>query len=61
MALGQRPLMWWGIVLQVAKWAARLPIAALVIVAAALFSWLGLFFLWRASWWIYEHWLQNPW
>jgi hypothetical protein len=61
MALGQMPQNVWGVILEITKWAARIPIALLVIIIAAFFSWLGFWFVFRITEYAYVHWLNHPW
>ena len=61
MALGQVPQNVWGVILEIAKFFARLPVALLVIVMAAFFSWLGFWFIFRLTEYIFTHWLQKSW
>jgi hypothetical protein len=48
-------------VFQVLKAVARVPLAALAIVAATLFARIGMFFLLRLTDAIFDRWLRNPW
>jgi hypothetical protein len=59
--LGERPTGWLEKVLQVMKAAARVPLAALAIVAATLFARIGMYALLRLTDAIFDRWLRNPW
>ena len=61
MPLGQIPQNWWSMCIEGLKLITRLPIIALVIVAAAMLSWVGFWFIIRLTLYVYEHWLKNPW
>jgi hypothetical protein len=61
MALGQPQIDLWASILKIAQWAARIPLAALVIFTAGCVSFLGYFFMLRCTQWAWTHWLKNPW
>jgi len=62
MAMGQPPITnWWTLVLTIAQWAARIPLAALAIFAAGCVAYLGFYLVLRTTQWIFFRWLQSPW
>mgnify|MGYP001112632344 CR=1 FL=1 len=61
MPLGQPPIDLWALILKIAQWAARIPLAALVIFSAGCVSFLGFYTVLRATQYIWSHWLKNPW
>lgn len=61
MPMGQQRIDLWGLVLRVAQWAAKIPLAVLVIFAAGCLGYLGFFFVFRATVWLFENFLKNPW
>ena len=61
MPLGQPVIDLWTLILRIAKWAARIPLAVLVIFAAGCVSYLGFYFVFRATVWLWENFLKNPW
>lgn len=62
MAMGQPPINdWWTLVLVIAKWAARIPLAGLAIFTAGCMAYLGFYFVLRVTQWAYSNWLSSPW
>ena len=57
----QTPQDSWQLILRVFSWAARIPLACLIIFTAGSVAVLGFFFVFRASMWIFENLLKNPW
>ena len=61
MPMGQQQIDVWGLVLKIAKWAARIPLAALVIFSAGCLAFLGFYTVLRSTQWVWFKWLQHPW
>ncbi len=61
MPLGQLPRQWWSAALEVLKFATRLPIAIVIVVAAVMGSWVAFWFVVRATVYIYERYLSYWW
>jgi len=61
MPLGQPQIDLWTLILQISKWAARIPLAALVIFSAGCLAFLGFYFVLRVTQWAWFNWLQKPW
>jgi hypothetical protein len=61
MPLGQPQIDLWTLVLQIAKWAARIPLAALAIFSAGCVAYLGFYLVLRVTQWAWFNWLQKPW
>lgn len=61
MALGQIPRANWTQIIEWLRLLARLPIIGLLIVTAAMMSWLGFWFIIRFSQYVYMKYLIHPW
>lgn len=61
MPMGQQQIDLWTLILRILQWCARIPLAALVIFTAACLSFLGFYFVLRATQWLWVKWLQFPW
>jgi hypothetical protein len=61
MAIGQPQIDVWALILRIAKWATRIPLAALAIFIAACMGFLGFYLVLRITQWVWVNWLQNPW
>lgn len=61
MPMGQPQIDLWALVLRIAQWAARIPLAALVIFTAGCVSYLGFYFMLRVTQWLWRNYLQYPW
>jgi hypothetical protein len=61
MAMGQQQMDFWALILKIAEWAARIPLAGLAIFAAGCGAYLGFYFLLRTTQYVYWHWLSRPW
>ena len=61
MQMGQQRVDLWAMVLRIAKWAAQVPLAILVIFTAGCFCYLGFYFVWRVTMWVFENYLKYPW
>jgi len=51
----------WQLILTVFAWAWRIPVACFVVFTAGCAAFLGLFFVYRATVWIFLIVLKNPW
>jgi hypothetical protein len=51
----------WQVVLRVLAWATRIPIALLIIFISGCFAYLGFFFFYRLTAWLYSSYLAHPW
>ena len=61
MAMGQPQIDLWALILKIAQWAARIPLAALVIFTTGCVGFLGFYLVLRITQWLWINWLQNPW
>jgi hypothetical protein len=61
MPIGQQQIDLWALILRIAKWAARIPLAALVIFTAGCTAFLGFYFVLRVTQYAWTHWLKTPW
>ena len=61
MPLGKTPEEWWQMILRFLKFAARVPVAGLVISAAAFLSFVLFMVFFRGTQWMWVHWLSEPW
>jgi len=61
MPMGQPPIDFRALILKIAQWCARIPLAALVIFTAGCVGFLGVYFMFRLTEWLWEHYLKNPW
>jgi hypothetical protein len=61
MALGQIPKANWSQIIEWLRFLARLPVIGLIIVAAAMFSWLGFWLIVRFCICVYTRYLDHPW
>ncbi len=61
MPLGQTPEEWWAMALRFLKFAARVPVAALIIAATGFIGFVLFMILFRSTQWAWVHWLSEPW
>jgi hypothetical protein len=61
MALGTKTKMWWEIILEIAKFFARVPLALVVIASCGLVSWVILLLVYRATQFLVTNYLSQPW
>jgi hypothetical protein len=61
MPLGQIPRADWSQIVEWLRLFVRLPIIGLLIVTAAMMSWLGFWFVVRFSMYVYTTYLNHPW
>ena len=57
----QLPQNLWQTILNIFAWAWRIPLACFVIFTCASSAFLGFFMIFRATAWIYQSCLANPW
>ena len=61
MALGQPQTDLRALILKIALWAARIPLAVLAIFIAGCVGFLGYYLVLRVTQYVWVRWLQNPW
>lgn len=60
MPLGQRPIQWWQLAMEIIKFGARLPLAFLAVAVTLAVGWLGLLFVFRLTQYLTQF-LDHPW
>ena len=60
MMMGQMTQNWWVWAVEIAKWAARLPIILLIILTAGMVSWTVFWFIYRVTEYTYKF-LNHSW
>ena len=61
MALGTPRQDFWAMVMTLLKFTARIPMGLLIAVATFCVSYLGFWFLYRFTVFVYNRWLAHPW
>ena len=52
---------WWQIILRVFAWAARIPVACVIVFTAGCLAFLAFLFVFRLTAWIFRSVLAHPW